>query len=84
MEENIIMASTRERIPKGSKNSSRKSSVSSTISSKPYHEHIEIQNLDPSWFDQVENKCFPLFLSTNVGKSNISNSLGTGNNSKSM
>jgi len=43
---------------------------------------MEIQNLDPLWFGQVENECFPQLLSTNAGKSNISNCLGTSSNPK--
>ena len=78
MEEDIIMASIRKKTPDSSKNSSREASVSSTTSSKPYHEYIKIQNLDLLWFGQVEHKCFPQSSSANTEKSNISNGSGTG------
>ena len=38
----IVMAPTREKIPEGSKNTSRELSISSTISSKPYYKCMEI------------------------------------------
>ena len=43
---------------------------------------MEIQNLDPLWFGQVEDECFPQSSSTNTEKCNISNSSGTGSNLK--
>jgi len=82
MEENIIMAPIRGRSPDCSKNLLRKVSVSSITSSKLYHKHMEIQNLDPLWFGQVEDECFPQSSSTNTEKCNISNSSGTGSNLK--
>ena len=67
MEENIIIISIRERTPGSSKNSLREASISSTISSKSYHECIEIQNLDPLLFGQVVYEYFPQSSSTNTG-----------------
>ena len=59
IEEDIIMTPTRGRTPGSLKNSLREVSISSTTLFKPYYEHIEIQNLNSSWFGQVEHKCFP-------------------------
>ena len=83
MEENIIMASIKGRTPECSKNTSRELSIISTTSSKLYHKCMEIQNLDSLWFGQVKDECFPQSLGTNVGESNISDSLVTGSNPKS-
>ena len=83
IEEDIVMASTREKIPECSKNTSRDLFVISTTSSKLYYEHMKIQNLNSLWFGQVEDECFPQSLGTNVGKSNIFNGLVTGSNPKS-
>jgi len=43
---------------------------------------MEIQNLNPLWFGQIEDKYFRQSSSTNIGESNISNSSGTGSNLK--
>jgi len=76
------MAPTRKRTPVGLKNNSRDLSIISAALSRLYHEHIEIQNLNSSWFDQVEDEHNPLFSETNVGESNISNGPVTSNNPK--
>ena len=80
MEENIIMAPMRGKTPECSKNTSRESFIISTTLSKLYYEYMKIQNLDSLWFGQVEDKCFPQSLGTNVGESNISNNLVTSSN----
>ena len=43
---------------------------------------MEIQNDNPSWYDQVKDKYISHSSNTNVGKTNISNSLVSGNNLK--
>ena len=82
MEEDIDMSTTRGRTLMGSKNNSRDSSIISKTSSIPYHECMEIQNLNTSWFNQVEDELLTSSLNTNVKESNISNIPITGNNSK--
>jgi len=43
---------------------------------------MKIQNNNPLWFDQVEDECNAHSSGTNVGESNISNGLFSGNNHK--
>jgi len=64
------------------KNNSRDSSIISTMSFKPYHKCMVIQNHNQLWCDQVEDKYNTHSLSTNIGETNISNGSVTGNNSK--
>ena len=82
MEDDIDMGPPRGRTPMTSKNNSRDSSIISTTSSTPYHEHMEIQNHNLSWCDQVEDEYNSHSSVTNVGETNISNGLVSGNNSK--
>ena len=43
---------------------------------------MEIQNNNPSWFDQFKDECNACFLNTNTRESNISSSLIFNNNFK--
>jgi len=81
IEKDIVMHTIRGRIPVSSKNNFRDSSIISTTLSKPYYKYIEIQNYNILWFDQIKDEHISLSLNTNIGKSNISNSLITDNNS---
>ena len=81
IKKDIIMHTIRWRIPVSLKNNFRDSSISTTLS-KPYYECMEIQNHNILWFDQIKDKHISLSLNTNIGKSNIFNSLITDNNLK--
>ena len=82
MEDDIDMGPPRGRSPMSSKNNSRDASIVSKASSKPYHEHMEIQNDNPSWCDQVEDEYISRSSNSNVGETSISNGLVSGNNPK--
>ena len=82
MENDIDMGPPRGRSHINLSNSSRDSSIISTTSFKLYYKHIEIQNNNPSWFNQIEDEYNACSLDTNIGKSNISSSSVSGNNLK--
>ena len=82
MENDIEMGPPRGRSHINLSNSSRDSSIISTTSFKLYYKHIEIQNNNPSWFNQIEDEYNACSLDTNIGKSNISSSSVSGNNLK--
>jgi len=82
MEDNIDMGPPRGRSQVNSKNNSRDLSIISITSSKSYHKHMEIQNYNQSWCNQVEDEYNAHSSGTNVEETNISNGLITSNHSK--